>query len=301
MKKILFLLMLSFQSIYAQDFEVKTSSVAYQNLAPTRTILSAQKWNKGTHYDIKMPIDFNFNGEIVDSLFIYPGLMYIYIEKVGVSTFFQTDVVDKSLNDNISLSNVSYMVDGLVGSRKFTIEFNDFGIEDGFQDEKINVQFVFSEQDNSISTHFGDCFVLDYIEEGPIVCMLGGFSNYSTFSLSGNYLLPTIIRHNSSPENYNLDSLPPINTMYQFIPSSTAIGNKFAENLNVYPNPTNGFIEIKGAEFIRASVYNSLGKNVLNLNFINNTLDISELETGFYFINVYNKKDEVKSFKMQKN
>lgn len=61
---------------------------------------------------------------------------------------------------------------------------------------------------------------------------------------------------------------------------------------NVYPNPSNGklFIESRGAENIeRISVRNAAGQNVLehtSNNEIIQSLDLSDLETGLYFIEI---------------
>ncbi|TYB79022.1 T9SS type A sorting domain-containing protein [Bizionia myxarmorum] len=62
-----------------------------------------------------------------------------------------------------------------------------------------------------------------------------------------------------------------------------------ATNFNVYPNPsTNGFVTITSptSEAISVSVYDVLGKQVLNNTITNNTLNVSSLNSGLYILKI---------------
>ena len=50
----------------------------------------------------------------------------------------------------------------------------------------------------------------------------------------------------------------------------------------IYPNPLDGMVNIKMAEFKKAMIYNLLGKKVIKIN--NSRIDISELSEGVYII-----------------
>lgn len=70
----------------------------------------------------------------------------------------------------------------------------------------------------------------------------------------------------------------------------------YTNELNIYPNPSNGLIKIKAQQsnstyFIR--VFNSLGQEVFNHNVIEtNSLDLTFLVDGFYNIVITNTKEQ---------
>lgn len=60
-----------------------------------------------------------------------------------------------------------------------------------------------------------------------------------------------------------------------------------ANTISIYPNPTKGVLNFKGfsSETLNVSVYDVLGKNVLNVSLdVNKPLDVSNLKTGIYII-----------------
>ena len=64
-------------------------------------------------------------------------------------------------------------------------------------------------------------------------------------------------------------------------------------DLNIYPNPTTGIVNIKGAEGDQIIIYNMTGEVVYNkFNTYNTTtIDISNLSSGNYTIKTINKKE----------
>ncbi len=60
----------------------------------------------------------------------------------------------------------------------------------------------------------------------------------------------------------------------------------FNEKNNIYPNPTYGIINFTGTEDIsNIIVYNNIGE-IISINIISNTLDLSDYPIGIYFINI---------------
>jgi hypothetical protein len=58
-----------------------------------------------------------------------------------------------------------------------------------------------------------------------------------------------------------------------------------ASNLDVYPNPTTGVVTFKNLEGVTSvQVMNLAGQVVLTADLTNNTLDMSQLESGIYFV-----------------
>ena len=72
----------------------------------------------------------------------------------------------------------------------------------------------------------------------------------------------------------------------------TGINNYQLENLNIYPNPTLGKLNITSADKINSlSITNIIGKQIFfTENFTTNTIDLSSFENGVYFINISTDK-----------
>ncbi len=73
------------------------------------------------------------------------------------------------------------------------------------------------------------------------------------------------------------------------------ISENILPNLNIYPNPTNGILNIENTENSEVIVYNMLGSVVASANndFNNKTIDISNLSEGTYIVKVIADKGVV--------
>ena len=73
---------------------------------------------------------------------------------------------------------------------------------------------------------------------------------------------------------------------------TTSINDYKLQNIDIYPNPTLGMINIKTNENInKVSIVNILGNEVLFTDNVNtNSIDISHLDAGIYFININTSK-----------
>ena len=58
----------------------------------------------------------------------------------------------------------------------------------------------------------------------------------------------------------------------------------------IYPNPSDGMVNIKLAEFKKAIIYNLSGNKIIKI--INSRIDISELSEGVYIIELENRSGE---------
>jgi hypothetical protein len=87
-----------------------------------------------------------------------------------------------------------------------------------------------------------------------------------------------------------------------FDPSSviTSVVDKLSDKLLIYPNPSNGLIniELDKLNFYNISISNVLAKEVYNstISAVNTTLDLSNFDKGLYFVelndgeNIFTKK-----------
>ena len=71
---------------------------------------------------------------------------------------------------------------------------------------------------------------------------------------------------------------------------AASVKDVFADNISMYPNPANNFINISTPEEISSvEVYNIVGKRVLSIkNLKNNQVDISNLSSGMYMLRLTN-------------
>ena len=103
-----------------------------------------------------------------------------------------------------------------------------------------------------------------------------------------------------SPTWYYITSTPMVRM--NFDPSSviTSVGDKLSDKLLIYPNPSNGLIniELDKLNFYNISISNILAKEVYNstISAVNTTLDLSNFDKGLYFVelndgeNIFTKK-----------
>ena len=103
-----------------------------------------------------------------------------------------------------------------------------------------------------------------------------------------------------SPTWYYITSTPMVRM--NFDPSSviTSVGDKLSDKLLIYPNPSNGLIniELDKLNFYNISISNVLAKEVYNstISAVNTTLDLSNFDKGLYFVelndgeNIFTKK-----------
>ena len=77
--------------------------------------------------------------------------------------------------------------------------------------------------------------------------------------------------------------------------SVTVIWDAIYENgkeAKIYPNPANDVLNVEGSEVILVEVYNIMGQSVLSLNEDFETVDISHLQNGIYFIRIKTTEEE---------
>ena len=74
--------------------------------------------------------------------------------------------------------------------------------------------------------------------------------------------------------------------------------NTSTENLKIYPNPSQGKIYLNHQNFpnnriILAEIFNALGQLVFSKEINNNTIDLSKLKDGIYYIKLNFKSNKI--------
>ena len=75
-----------------------------------------------------------------------------------------------------------------------------------------------------------------------------------------------------------------------------SVPDTFESNTSVYPNPTQGVLNIRVDDLLRVDVYNLAGNRVGQ--FTTNTSDLSNLPNGIYLLNIYCKSGWMKKAKV---
>ena len=97
-----------------------------------------------------------------------------------------------------------------------------------------------------------------------------------------------------------------IDNMSVAVNSSLSVEGFNTSDVELYPNPTNGLINIAGTDISNIkeiSIFNQLGQKVMNLNasqLNNNSFDISNLNKGVYFVQLKDNSNNSKTMKIVK-
>ncbi|AOR28647.1 hypothetical protein FORMB_16070 [Formosa sp. Hel1_33_131] len=97
-----------------------------------------------------------------------------------------------------------------------------------------------------------------------------------------------------------------IDNMSVTVNSSLSVEGFNTSDVELYPNPTNGLINIAGTDIRNIkeiSIFNQLGQKVMNLNasqLNNNSFDISDLNKGIYFVQLKDNSNNSKTMKIVK-
>ncbi|HET7733809.1 MAG TPA: T9SS type A sorting domain-containing protein [Paludibacter sp.] len=77
---------------------------------------------------------------------------------------------------------------------------------------------------------------------------------------------------------------------------TNAVNNTNVATISVYPNPTNGMLNLNGDDALKTEVCTITGTNVGV--FYNNLIDLSHLSNGMYILSIYNKEGLLKKEKI---
>jgi 1,4-alpha-glucan branching enzyme len=77
--------------------------------------------------------------------------------------------------------------------------------------------------------------------------------------------------------NFNSEPEPPV---------TTGIGSSLKNAVKAYPNPSNGYFKLLGTKSTSAVVYNTVGEAIGSFSINGNTVDLTSLENGLYFLQV---------------
>ncbi len=322
--KLPLLLLLCFSYLIAkpQTYNFSVSTESYSDLTNPISVNNGITWDDPL-FLIPVGFDLKYFGETYDTIFIsnfgygsYISFEHGTPESFPVLATIGSDLVDRA-SDTInydgqtgSISPISYQLEGNSGSRILKVEWKNAGFypdltDDNIAQDFVNLQLWFYEGSGSIEIHFGPSSItspgLDYEgETGPFV-MLAPHVDLNSYSpdpltvwLNGTANSPSaVVSQNAS----FLDGTTSEGTIYHFNYSPTGIEENVAKGSVLFPNPAKNKINFAASLLqsggISFELYNSSGQLLMAQAISTNSIDISELPSGIYFVHIFSEKEVI--------
>lgn len=231
------------------DYSFSQTTGTYTELTNPISINNGQVWDD---LMATIPIGFSFKlyDVMLDSVYFGIGLGGLVTSAIDQSFEadyamlpFEVDLIDRGELSGISLSPISYQLEGIAGSRILKIEWKNAGfmgeIETlGTLNDYANFQLWLYEGSSDIEMHYGPIMVSD-----PVLNYkgeTGAYAGVSDMELVNSYLLM------GNPENpalsdtlVTLDGTPANGTVYRFSNLTTGDDGEQPENpvVRFFPNP----------------------------------------------------------------
>ncbi len=252
-----------------------------------------------TYKTKEFPIAKNYSGYVTFSDYVEP-LKTNYSRIV----FLFHPLKDRGTKDH-SVSPIRKKVEGIKPNRILKVEYRNAGLKtDETNLDSINIQFWYIEADSSVEIHWGKCSVknqeLVFDNEGKDHF----FSSFMTReSYPGSTEFDEIIRPGgrvdslyevtSNVRPFTFEGVPYDGQYFRFSRKkvSAGIANKQLLAAEVFPNPTTGFVYIRGINHQQTSsvtIYNLVGQLVLSQTLapLEDVVAIQALNKGLYVMHI---------------
>jgi len=290
------------QSVY--NFE--TENIPYQDLTGSTSLNNGQIWDDPA-YTIPIGFDFQLGTFNFDTIYIVEwgvgGALSSTPNDTGVLPLIipiGQDIYSREDINGISISPISYKLEGTVGNQILIIEWKNVGfLDDSTGDDYMNLQLWLYEASNIIEYHYGDNEINNPDESyegetGPYVSLLTAYNMDSdelednAYVLSGEPSNPTVLVYNQGDEAEGAPLVGniPNGTVYRFTPGELSTNDFSEAKLSIYPNPVSNqlFIQTEILEY-QISVYNELGQKI-RFTSDRNSINVTNFSKGLYFIKI---------------
>lgn len=290
----------------AQTFNYDFSSFndTYSDLT-NATAATTESWDD-PYLEIPIGFSFSFEGYISDIAYLgntgYGGEIS-FDDTFGAATSlvaYASDIIDAGYNNDQLISLISYKTEGTAGSRICKIEWKDVAFYNevlGSQsnNQRISFQLWLYENSNMFEIRFGSNSITDMtVHDENLTCGIRGVDVMSSsiygHITQGNPAAPTILSSTNDLDLFStsLDGNPANGMVYRF--GATFVNVETPEekvSWNAYPNPTSGVLNlVTGMDSaVQFEVLDLSGRVLSNGQLFNQqTIDISDFETGIYLV-----------------
>ena len=316
----------------AYDFNVLTD--VYSDLTESTSLTKGMTW-EDLELTIPIGFDFQYFDTTLTHLFMLEGylggvLLSDSIERgfVYILTPYGAQIVDRGYDLSVGvssggLSDISYKLEGNIGSRILKVEWRNVGfywelVDDNVSTDFTNFQLWLYEGSNTIEMHYGPNSItqpnLSFEDaEGTIVALVPKYDvindkivEQNGLVLMGDPTAPVLRQISDLAFISNLEGVIPNGTTYQFSLQTTANSEPklLPLKISMYPNPTKDFINIdykEGKPINSIQILNSSGQVISQIIDANGTIDVSDLNSGIYIIQFTTESGRIVNQKIVKN
>ncbi len=312
----------SIAQIQAQ-YTFSTSTDTYQPLSGDTEIeendYDTDTWND-PEFMVNLGFDFIVEDEAFSQIFQRGIGAEIVLDNGSSLTAFayRSDLIDVEVNDEKSVSTISYLMDGDMGSHIFKLQYHNCAFyEEVVPDEgtpnstnRINFQIWLYEGSNAFEIRFGphsitDSELIHNGSPGPDIMLITNLDwsdqsfDYSV-SLAGDPIDPVVEIHTELQIPFGLADEPSEGTVYRFEPGVTSIDDVVQQERVLFPSLADESISLQG-EYEAGSkfhIYDISGKTLLS-GIINQgePIDVSKLAPGLY---VFQLNADAETYKFTK-
>lgn len=203
------------------DYSVSSTSGTYSSLTGAATIGSDNNWGY-SRFRIPIGFSFGFNGTSFDSVSIEPRGIFKFNCESSIAVFHGAGC--KSDSSGLT-STLSYLTEGIPGSRILKIQYTNCGYRLADTTEKIAYQVWLYEQDDKIEIRTGattyPAYDSTYTGPTPLVGLINPLNNTTVngLLLSGSAASPTSQAVGEGQGLVYLVAMPPTNRIYSFTPN----------------------------------------------------------------------------------
>ncbi len=301
----------------AQTYSFNQSPIVYTDLVGSTSLNNGITWDD-PGYTIPIGFDFEFFDTLINTIYIidWGYGTELSADPAVLNTDFLlipygSDIIDRGYDTvldvptSTSISNISYLLSGNPGSQILKIEWNNVGFygelfDDAISSDFVNFQLWLYEGSNNIEIHFGPNSVtqpnLSYDgSTGTHIALYPTFDFYNdavlapASVLTGSAATPTMSQVLDSYSDY-LNGTIPANVSFNFVKLLSSNESTAKKNLDitVFPNPAdqsfNLTINEKNLNIETLIVMDSRGKKMREISYTGKAIDISELSSGAYFV-----------------
>lgn len=302
----------------AQTYGFTKTTSTYTDLTNATSLNAGMVWDDP---DTAIAVGFTYQlfGNNSDSLYLGIGVGGIFspssnltLQPYPIIIMTTADIIDRGDNspNQVSISPISYKVEGTSGSRVFKLEYKNAGFYNelytgvGSSNQFINMQLWIYEISGDIEFHFGPSNVtqpnLVYDSIGavhglsPNLDFIQNQISINSISLEGPADNPTPFKDSTLRV---VNGTPSNGTVYRFSNGGTISVRELikANQLTVkaFPNPARNFIslDLESADLTSTiiTIYDINGKLVSIKGFEKN-INISDLNSGTYFLEALTNK-----------